>query len=62
MTPKQEKAFLNKLRQPVHIDYIIKYILKTDTDEGMKIIETYVNAGVIEESKISKGYYGIKNT
>jgi len=29
MTPNQERTFLNKLRQPIHISYISKYILKT---------------------------------
>ena len=62
MTPRQEKEFLNKLRQPIHISYISKYILKTDMKETKQILEKYISEGIIEESKIADGYYGIKNT
>ena len=62
MTPRQEKEFLNKLRQPIHISYISKYILKTDIKETKEILEKYISEGIIEESKIADGYYGIKNT
>lgn len=62
MTPKQEKGFLNKLRQPIHISYISKYILKTDMSETKEILEKYISEGIIEESKIADGYYGVKNT
>jgi len=62
MTPRQEKEFLNKLRQPIHISYISKYILKTDMKETKEILEKYISEGIIEESKIADGYYGIKNT
>ena len=60
MTPNQEKGFLNKLRQPIHIDYISKYILKVDMDETKEILQKYIDEGIIEESKISDGYYGVK--
>ena len=60
MTPNQEKGFLNKLRQPIHIDYISKYILKVDMDETKEILQKYIDEGIIEESKISNGYYGVK--
>ena len=62
MTPNQEKTFLNKLRQPIHISYISKYILKKDLKETKEILENYINEGIIEESKIGNGYYGVKNT
>ena len=62
MTPRQEKEFLNKLRQPIHISYISKYMLKTDMKETKEILEKYISEGIIEESKIADGYYGIKNT
>jgi hypothetical protein len=61
MTPNQEKTFLNKLRQPIHISYISKYILKKDLKETKEILENYMNEGIIEESKIADGYYGVKN-
>jgi hypothetical protein len=61
MTPNQEKTFLNKLRQPIHISYISKYILKKNLKETKEILENYMNEGIIEESKIADGYYGVKN-
>ena len=60
MTPNQEKGFLNKLRQPIHIDYISKYILKVDMDETKEILQKYIDEGIIEESKIANCYYGVK--
>jgi hypothetical protein len=60
MKPNQEKTFLNKLRQPIHISYISKYILKTDMDETKEILQKYIDEGIIEESNISDGYYGVK--
>jgi len=62
MTPNQERTFLNKLRQPIHISYISKYILKTNIKETKEVLEKYISEGIIEESKIADGYYGIKNT
>ena len=62
MTPRQEKEFLNKLRQPIHISYISKYLLKTDMKETKEILKKYISEGIIEESKIADGYYGLKNT
>ena len=61
MTPNQEKVFLNKLRQPIHITYISKYILKVDLNETKQVLKKYIDEGIIEESKIAKEYYGIKN-
>ena len=60
MTPNQEKGFLNKLRQPIHIDYISKYILKVNMDKTKEILQKYIDEGIIEESKITNGYYGVK--
>lgn len=62
MTPNQERTFLNKLCQPIHISYISKYILKTDMKETKEILEKYISEGIIEQSKIADGYYGVKNT
>jgi len=62
MTPNQERTFLNKLRQPIHISYISKYILKTNMKETKEVLEKYISEGIIEQSKIADGYYGVKNT
>jgi hypothetical protein len=61
MTPNQEKTFLNKLRQPIHINYISKHILKVDMDETKEILQKYIDEGIIEESNIAEGYYGLKS-
>lgn len=61
MTPKQEKEFLNKLQQPIHISYISKYLLKKDMMETKQILQRYIDEGIIEESKMGKEYYGVKN-
>ena len=60
MTPNQEKGFLNKLRQPIHIDYISKYILKLTEKETKEILDKLIDEGVIEESPLAPGYYGNK--
>jgi hypothetical protein len=62
MTPNQERTFLNKLLQPIHISYISKYILKTDMKETKEVLEKYISEVIIEQSKIADGYYGVKNT
>ena len=33
MDKRQIKSLMDKLRQPIHINYISKYILKKDMDE-----------------------------
>ena len=60
MTPRQEKEFLNKLRQPIHINYISKYILRCSENETRTILENYISKDIIEESKLGKGYFGLK--
>lgn len=61
MTPKEEKIFLSKLRQPLHINYISKYLLRLDEYETRKIIQEYIDKGIIKESEHAKDYYGIAN-
>ena len=61
MTPKQEKEFLSKLRQPIHVSYVSKYLLKKDMNETKQILQKYIDEGIIEESKLAKEYYGVKN-
>jgi hypothetical protein len=48
---------MDKLRQPIHINYISKYILKKDMDETKQQLEILISEGYIKESKLSSGYY-----
>jgi hypothetical protein len=45
------------LRQPVHISYISKYILKITEEETKKILNELIDEGVIEESPLASNYY-----
>ncbi len=58
---KKQFNMLFKLRQPIHIDYISRHIVKESIDETRKILDKLITEGVIEESKYSKDYYVIKN-
>jgi hypothetical protein len=57
MDDKTKKLLNSKLRQPVHITYISKYILKLTEKETKKILDELINEGVIEESSLASGYY-----
>jgi hypothetical protein len=48
------------MRQPIHINYLAKYVLKKSLVETQEIIDRGVEEGVFEEVN-SKGYYRIKN-
>jgi hypothetical protein len=61
MEKNQNKLLLSKLRQPVHIDYISKCILKTSINESKKILDNLINDVVIVESKLSKDYYVVQS-
>lgn len=61
MEDKTLKSLLSKLRQPVHISYISKYILKKDERETELELNKLMEEGLIEESHMSKGYYVVKN-
>jgi hypothetical protein len=61
MEEKVIKTLLGKLRQPIHIDYISKYILRESMEETMKVINKLVDDNIIEESKYAKDYYVVKN-
>jgi hypothetical protein len=61
MEEKATKTLMGKLRQPIHIDYISKYILKESMEETKDIINKLVEDNVIEESKYAKDYYVVKN-
>jgi competence protein ComGC len=57
MNKRQLKSLMDKLRQPIHISYISKYILKLDEDETKKQLDSLISEGLIKESDISNGYY-----
>jgi len=47
-----------KLRLPIHISYISKYILKKTVEETEKVLQEGIEMGLIEESH--KGYFQLK--
>jgi hypothetical protein len=61
MNDKVTKTLMSKLRQPIHIDYISKYILRIPEDETRVVLNKLMEENVIEESNYAKDYYVIKN-
>jgi hypothetical protein len=61
MEQKIIKNLLGKLRQPIHIDYISKYILNQSMDDTTNLINKLVEENIIEESKYAKNYYVVKS-
>jgi hypothetical protein len=57
MDDKTKKLLNSKLRQPVHISYISKYILKLTEKETKEILDKLIDEGVIEESPLASSYY-----
>lgn len=57
MDEKQINDLIGKLRQPIHINYISKYILKKNIEETKKELDFLIESGIIVESKIAKEYY-----
>jgi hypothetical protein len=57
MDKRQIKSLIDKLRQPIHISYISKYILKKNMDETKQQLDILISEGYIKESKLSQGYY-----
>jgi len=62
MDTESTKKLLSKLRQPIHIDYIAKYILRIPEDETRVELNKLIEENLIEESIYAKNYYVIKNT
>lgn len=60
MKRSPEQLVLSKLRQPVHIGYISKYILKKSEEETKEYLDKLISDGIIEESPLAPGYYGLK--
>ena len=57
MDDKTKKLLNTKLRQPVHISYISKYILKMTDKETKKILDEMIEEGLIEVSPLAPDYY-----
>ena len=57
MDKRQIKALMDKLRQPIHITYISKYILKRSEEDTKKQLDILISEGFIKESDLAKGYY-----
>lgn len=57
MDKRQIKSLMDKLRQPIHINYISKYILKKDMDETKQQLDILISEGYVKQSNISEGYY-----
>lgn len=57
MDKRQIKSLMDKLRQPIHISYISKYILKLDEVETKKQLDMLISENYIKESEMSNGYY-----
>ena len=57
MDNKDKKLLNSKLRQPVHISYISKYILKMTEKETKKILDEMIDEDLIEESPMASNYY-----
>jgi hypothetical protein len=57
MDDKTKKLLNTKLRQPVHISYISKYILKMTEKETKKILDEMIDEDLIEESPMASNYY-----
>lgn len=62
MDPKTKKNLFAKLRTPVHINYISKYVLKMNESETSEILHQLIEEGEIQESELSKNYYSITTT
>jgi len=57
MDKRQIKSLMDKLRQPIHINYISKYILKKNMDETKQQLDILISEGYIKESNLSEAFY-----
>lgn len=60
MDKKTTDLLLSKLRRPIHISYISKYILKESEEKTREILNELINDGLIKESPIGEDYYGVQ--
>jgi hypothetical protein len=49
MEKTQANLLLAKLRQPIHINYVSKYILKESIEQTKVILNKLIEDGVVEE-------------
>jgi len=57
MDKNQVKQLVDKLRRPIHITYISKYILKKSEEDTKKELDILISEGLIKESEMADGYY-----
>ena len=57
MDKTQIKELTDKLRQPIHINYISRYILKNNEEDTKKQLDILISEGIIKESNLADGYY-----
>lgn len=60
MDNKTLTLLLSKLRRPLHIDYISKFIFNTSIGETKEILKELVSKNLIEVSDENDNYYVIK--
>lgn len=60
MEGKKLSSLLSKLRQPLHISYISKYLLKEDLETTQKELDNLVEQGLIIESPLASKYYVVQ--
>lgn len=60
MDNKTLTLLLSKLRRPLHIDYISKFILNKSIAETKEILKELVSKNLIEVSDENDNYYVIK--
>lgn len=60
MNQEQYKLLTSKLRLPVHITYISRYILQVSEEDTKKILDLLIEREEVEESKYGRGYYVLK--
>jgi hypothetical protein len=55
-----KQTLLSKLRRPIHVSYISKYLVKLPMNETINLLNEMISEDLIEESVYGKGYYAIK--
>jgi hypothetical protein len=56
-----KQTLISKLRRPIHITYIAKYLIKTTVEQTRIYLNELVEQGLVEESKYGKDYYVVKS-
>jgi hypothetical protein len=55
------KKIEGKLRRPVHIAYIARYIVKLPVDETRELLQQLIKSDIIEESGYARDFYVLKS-